>query len=273
MSFEEKESSMETRLRPTVSVITICLNPGAKLLGTLQSVLEQTGVRVESVVIDGGSTDPDTLRILSEIGPRLGYLQSRQDAGISDALNQGLRHCSGDWIVPLNAGDRFLSSDSLARFFPEPGGWEHLPIRAAFARFGIRLIPGYPVSDSTLLRRRALISHQATLVHRRVYESAGHYDLRFRLRMDYDFWLRALSRFPLRFIPEVLVDYETGGISGQNPRLFLAEELLAQRLRLANPFPANAVSCAKYIVRSLRSGLGRLRNADGQAPTGNFPGA
>lgn len=245
-----------------VSVITVCLNPGAKLLSTLQSVLEQTGVRVESVVIDGGSTDPETLRILSELGPKLGYMQSRRDDGISDALNQGFRHCTGDWIVPMNAGDRFLSPDSLARFFPEQERWEDLPIRAAFSRFGDRLIPGYPVSDATLLRRRALISHQATLVHRRVYDAVGLYDLRFKLRMDYDFWLRALSCFPMRFIPEVLVHYETGGISGRNPHLFLAEELLAQRLHLANPLPATAVSYAKYMVRSLRSRLDRLRGAD-----------
>jgi len=241
--------------RPFVSVITICLNPGAKLRETLRSVVEQSGIRVESVVIDGGSKDPETLQILDEFGPKLGYVQSKPDRGISDALNQGLSRSSGDWIVPMNAGDRFQAADSLARFFPEEREWERA--RAAFAQFGARRIPNAPVSEATPLRKRALVSHQATLVHRRVYDAVGLYDPRFKIRMDYDFWLRALPRFPLHFIPEVLVDYEAGGISSQKPELFFREELLAQGLRLSHPLLANTASYAKYAARSLRSKLTR----------------
>ncbi len=246
---------MDLPPRPMVSVITICLNPGEKLRGTLQSILDQTGVQVESIVIDGGSTDPETCRVLAEFAPKLAYMQSQRDAGISDALNQGLDHCTGDWIVPINAGDRFMSSASLAGFFPESSGWNTLPIRAAIAKWGNHFIPNHPVGDATILPERAMISHQATLVHRRVYDAAGGYDPRFKLRMDYDFWLRALSRFPMTFIPTVLVDYEEGGISGQDPWRFFTEELLAQRLRLDRPYSAIAASCATYARRILRSRL------------------
>ena len=259
MSVWEREVSMDPPLRPMVSVITICLNPGKKLRGTLQSVLDQVGVRAESIVIDGGSTDPETCRVLAEFSPKLSYLQSQRDAGISDALNQGLNRCSGDWIVPLNAGDRFMSPASLASFFPEPTGWDALPIRAAIAKWGNHFIPGQSVGNTTSLPERAMISHQAKLVHRRVYDAAGGYDPRFKLRMDYDFWLRALSRFPMKFIPAVLVDYEEGGISGQDPWRFFTEELLAQRLRLDKPLPAIAATCKTYARGRLKSRLRRWR--------------
>ena len=41
-------------------------------------------------------------------------LKSEPDDGISDAFNNGLKICTGDWIIFLGAGDKFIHSTVLS---------------------------------------------------------------------------------------------------------------------------------------------------------------
>ena len=65
----------------------------------------------EYFVIDGGSSD-NTIRILEEFGNKPEYMEkfkwlSEKDKGQTDAINKGLRMCSGDWFAFLNADDYY----------------------------------------------------------------------------------------------------------------------------------------------------------------------
>ncbi len=63
------------------------------------------------IVIDGGSTD-NSLEIIKQWAPRLAYWQSEHDNGQSDAINQGMKRCTGDLVAWLNSDD-FYWKDSL----------------------------------------------------------------------------------------------------------------------------------------------------------------
>ena len=54
------------------SIVVVCLNPGEKLLKTVQSVLNQKYGNYEIVVKDGGSTDGSLERIAES-----GFIQDR----------------------------------------------------------------------------------------------------------------------------------------------------------------------------------------------------
>ena len=104
----------------TFSVVTITYNAAAVLRPTLDSVMMQDYPNVEHLIIDGASTD-ETLAIAkayqqqsdeAETG-HVVKIQSEPDKGLYDAMNKGLRLATGDYIVFMNAGDRFPEADTL----------------------------------------------------------------------------------------------------------------------------------------------------------------
>ena len=104
----------------TFSVVTITYNAASVLQPTLDSVLMQNYPHVEHIIIDGASTD-DTLEIAKAYqqqsdeaeNEHVVRIQSEPDDGLYDAMNKGLQQATGDYIVFMNAGDRFPNPDTL----------------------------------------------------------------------------------------------------------------------------------------------------------------
>lgn len=95
-----------------VSVITICFNSANFIEATIKSVFAQTYKNVEYIIIDGGSTD-GTCEIIENYRLKLSYYSSEKDGGIYDAMNKGVRHALGEWVIFMNSGDCFSSNDVL----------------------------------------------------------------------------------------------------------------------------------------------------------------
>ena len=77
------------------SLITVCLNPGEKLRGTLESALRQTYGDFELLIKDGGSTD-GSIEGVSDLleDPRIRVI-NRKDKSIYDAMNQAVEESKG----------------------------------------------------------------------------------------------------------------------------------------------------------------------------------
>ena len=100
-------------IKNKISVITVVYNDVDHIRQTMDSYFSQTWENKEYIVIDGGSTD-GTADIVREYGHRITYWVSEPDGGIYDAMNKGIRHASGDWVIVLNSGDTFAYDHSLA---------------------------------------------------------------------------------------------------------------------------------------------------------------
>src|SRR5919107_4763688 len=88
-----------------VSVVIPCYNQAHFLGEAIESVLAQSHLRFEIVVVDDGSTD-DTAEVAACYP---GVRCVRQDnRGLSAARNSGLRHSEGEYVVFLDADDRLL---------------------------------------------------------------------------------------------------------------------------------------------------------------------
>ena len=94
------------------SVITVCRNEALNIRATCESIISQGFEDFEWIVIDGASTD-GTLDILHEYAENIGVLISEPDTGIYDAMNKGAARAAGEYLIFMNGGDRFASTEAL----------------------------------------------------------------------------------------------------------------------------------------------------------------
>ncbi|MBO0947780.1 glycosyltransferase family 2 protein [Fibrella forsythiae] len=94
------------------SIVTIVYNEQSYIERTLQSVVNQSYANFEYLVIDGYSTD-DTVLIINKYIKNIKFFVSEPDSGLYDAMNKGIIHSTGDYIIFMNGGDRFATNDVL----------------------------------------------------------------------------------------------------------------------------------------------------------------
>ena len=105
-----------------VSVITVCFNAEKTIRDTIESVLSQSFTDFEYIIVDGKSKD-NTNGIIagfddafSAKGIEYKHV-SEPDNGIYDAMNKGAGLASGEWIIFMNADDRFSDPEVLKDIF------------------------------------------------------------------------------------------------------------------------------------------------------------
>ncbi|MBF0283760.1 MAG: glycosyltransferase family 2 protein [Magnetococcales bacterium] len=90
---------------PLVTVFLPCYNAGRFLPEALASLEAQTFRDFEILVIDDGSTDPDTLALLDRLPPTIRVIH-QPNRGLAGARNTGFREARGAWVLPLDSDDR-----------------------------------------------------------------------------------------------------------------------------------------------------------------------
>lgn len=186
-----------------VSVVTPCLNPGARLERCLASVAAQTHADVEHIVIDGGSTD-GTLEILEHSG--VCYV-SESDDGQTDAIAKGFRLARGELLTWLNADDE-LEPQAIARAASAGAEWIYgdCVVIDDGRRSIWRPLPRYGRWE---VNAGEMIPQPGTFFSRAALERASGLDLSFELAMDIDLWIRLVDAgVEARYVPEVMAVFE-----------------------------------------------------------------
>lgn len=106
---------------PKISIITVSFNAVNVIEKTILSVISQTYIDIEYVIIDGGSTD-GTTDIIKKYADKISYWISEPDKGIYDAMNKGIDKVTGDWVNFMNAGDSFYNKDVVKKIFSQKIG-------------------------------------------------------------------------------------------------------------------------------------------------------
>jgi glycosyltransferase involved in cell wall biosynthesis len=118
-----------------VSVVIPCYNYARYLPEAVGSVLSQTGVEVDVIVVDDCSTD-DSAGVaagLAAADDRVRVLVNESNRGPVDTFNRGLAQVTGDFLVRLDADD-LLTPGSLERAVAV---MQHLP--------NVGLVYGHPL--------------------------------------------------------------------------------------------------------------------------------
>lgn len=226
------------------TIVTCTYNAAPVLQRTLDSVLCQKYADVEHLILDGLSKD-DTVRMAlayKERSEKLGndhdvVVISEKDGGLYDAMNKGIRHATGDYIVFLNAGDTFPDSDTLDTIASSIGDGEQLPgvlygdtnivdMDHHFLRHR-RLTPPKRLTWRSF-KLGMLVCHQAFYARTDLAKETLYNNADYRFSADVDWCIRIMKlcakrHLALRNVNAVIVDYLDGGMTNKNHNASLKE--------------------------------------------------
>lgn len=177
------------------SIVTVTWNAAQVIAPTLNSVREQSCSDFEYLVVDGASTD-DTLQLVREAAIEGTRIFSEPDKGLYDAMNKAIGLARGQYLIWLNAGDRFAAPDSLARLAAcaagSPGviyGQTQLVDQTGRV-LGMRHLMAPKTLTADSFKHGMLVCHQAFVARR---DLMPQYDLQYRFSADYDWCIRVLQ--------------------------------------------------------------------------------
>ena len=199
-----------------LSIITPSLNSGKFIEKTISSVLGQSGVDLQYIIIDGGSTD-GTLDAIRAHKGKINYWISEPDNGISDAFNKGIRQANGDIIGILNVGD-WYEADTLRNVVDAFSSHPDVDVVCGAIEFweeGLARL--HCNSNPEALDEETSVYHPTVFVRKSAYLKYGVFDEEYRYAMDYELLLR-FKRQGAKFLTleKTLANMNLYGISYRN---------------------------------------------------------
>lgn len=202
-----------------LSIITINRNNAEGLARTLESTFAaQSGFGDwEQIVVDGASTDGSFAALDKwKDDPHLGWHVSEPDAGIYNAMNKGIAHSRGDYLLFLNSGDELLP-DTLENVFAKSRDEDIIYGDLVMVNGrGNAETRNYPDADEIVTAFFLFWSlpHPASFISRKLLESTGGYDDSFRIVSDAKFFLQAVTNGAhLAKVPFPISRFHLGGAS------------------------------------------------------------
>lgn len=202
-------------MNPTLSIITVVRNAPEALAETIRSVRAQTYADIEFVVVDGASTD-GTTEVLRQSATLVDRWISEPDGGLYDAMNKGQRLASGDFAMFVNAGDRFVSDDAIARMARQATDRSTL----YFGKVRIVDCTGRLSWEVPMLGRhgtppRGYLPHHQSAWYPRPFYAGHEYDPAMGYRADAMYTEQAWRTLDHVFTDVTLVESTLGGISSR----------------------------------------------------------
>ena len=206
-----------------VSIITAVYNGVHTIEECIKSVLNQTHLNIEYIIIDGGSTD-GTLDVIKKYKDKIAYCISEPDNGIYDAMNKGIKLASGDVVGILNADDFYADNYVISNVAKE---FEIKKVDSVFAglvfidRNNPDKIVRYCNASSFKPEKFAygwMPPHPTFFVKRKIYEMYGLFKTDYKIASDFELVARFLSKYKVSYsyIQKVLIKMRTGGLSTRN---------------------------------------------------------
>jgi glycosyltransferase involved in cell wall biosynthesis len=233
--------------RPKISVVTVCRNEERSIEGTLQSVLQQTYLNLEYIVIDGQSTDR-TREIIEKHLENIDYYVSEADAGTYDAMNKAIKHSNGDYLFFLNGGDKLYSDDSLQLLIENSKGEDIIYGDLVVEHPDGNDIRVHHSSHTSYLKFvTGTIPHPASMVKRILFDKFGLFDLAYRISADYEFFLRVCFQpgVSTQHVPVIVSVFNEEGMSSN-------EEFFSLRQRERQTIQRKHLPRAYYMLARFR---------------------
>lgn len=193
------------------SIITINFNNQAGLQRTIDSIICQTWKDFEWIVIDGGSTD-GSKELIEQYQQHFSFWCSEPDKGVYNAMNKGVKHAVGDYLLFLNSGDALYDQDVLQKVSDIKSVADIISGQAV-RMDNNELLRHYDKSIFMQLYRDTL-NHQGTFIKRTLFRDLS-YDESLKIVSDWKFWLDAILKgnASVDTIPVIVARQDMTGIS------------------------------------------------------------
>ncbi|MEG9499463.1 glycosyltransferase [Mannheimia indoligenes] len=247
----------------------------AYLEACLHSLQTQTLPASEIVVVFDGAISENLESVVQNFSEKLPLVIVRlsQNVGLGRALNEGLKHCSNEWVLRMDTDDICLPE----RFEKQIAFIQENPDVVLFSTqveefdetmsnsLGIKKVPVSceEIYSSALLRNP--FNHMAVAYKKSVIEQVGGYQHHLYME-DYNLWLRVIAQqYKVYNLPEILVKVRSGtamyarrkGVDYIKSELQLAQ--LKKRLKLQSASAANIYFIIRALPRLLpKSLLGKV---------------
>jgi len=212
---------------PLVTVLMSVYNGEEFLSESIESVLGQTFQNIEFLIIDDGSTDgsAEIINKYSNNDSRIVFIK-KNNTGLTDSLNIGLRHASGEWIARLDADDIALPNrlqDQL-NFVVANKDVSLLGGRCVeIDQTGMEVKKhSYPSDHNILMKHlrsiKKFFPHSSAFFNKQIVVDLGGYNERFRRSQDCDLWLRIgeIGRIACLDVPVIKLRKHFNMISNTN---------------------------------------------------------
>lgn len=256
---------MHPVMRPKISIVTVVRNGVPFVAQTIDSVLAQQYGPLEYVIVDGGSTD-GTLEIIKSRQANITRWISERDAGIADAFNKGLALATGDYILFLNADDALanahvvedVADQILKHDWPAILYGDCAYVNRESGDVMHRIQVEFSMDDAMKGR---MPPHPGMFTSRGYFDRYGTFDVRFKMAMDFDWFLRGARVERLVHVPLLVSNMRSGGTSTMNRKIAVEEiiEALRRNGYVASrwaAFRARAYFGGRSIAKKLLHGLG-----------------
>lgn len=202
--------------RPLISIVTVVYNDKQGLLKTIGSVINQSYSNYEFIIIDGGSKD-GTNDLLKEFSEKISVSISEPDKGIYDAMNKGIKVANGEWVIFMNAGDLFYSSETILDVFKDENFENYQVVYGDTV--GIHdsgKIEYIKPLDLKLFWKHIPICHQSTFIKLKMHKE-NLYNLKYKVSSVYDFlYSRYNSKKGFKYVAIPISKYNMNGYSSHS---------------------------------------------------------
>lgn len=237
-----------------ISIVTPSFNQGDYIEQTIQSVLSQNYPNLEYIIIDGGSTD-NSLEIIKKYEKYLTFWRSEKDNGQADAINKGLKYCTGTIFNWLNSDD-YLEPGALfviADKFKSGADMVAGKVRIFQDEKTIEIVQHKNLSAESLMfwQNGIKFVQPGVWLKRDLIENCGGIDKTFNYCFDWDLYIRYLSIIKkIEYSDSILIHFRYHSNSKtitQLPKFIEEENIILEKL-----------SCQKELISVKKLALRRL---------------
>lgn len=242
------------------TIITINYNNLRGLIKTIDSVRRQTFTSYEYVVIDGLSTDGsvDYLKSVKDA-----KIITEKDKGIYDAMNKGIIHSNGEYIIFMNSGDCF-SGDHILESIANAISDQKMNVDFIYGDAHEEKEDGndkiYKKSKGVDNAWYGMFSHHQSMVFSNdiIKQNNLRYDLKYRLSSDWDFVLRFLKytdKDKILYIPKSLSVFEMGGFSSNFILGIKEQSIIRKEVLQFGMLKRHSISILHYMLNVTRKNI------------------
>ncbi len=219
---------------PFFSVIIPLYNKEKFIENTLKSILCQSFIDFEVIIVNDGSTDGSEKKVFDFKDDRIRYYY-KENEGVSIARNYGIQKAKSDYITFIDADDYWypnflqIMHQTIQRY----------PLQKVFsaaieietfnkiikATYSIPKTNDYEIVNFfDASQKEAIIWTSSSVFSATVFLEVGHFDEKLSISEDTDLWIRIGLRYDVVFIWKILAryGYDQNSIS-RNLNYFLQE--------------------------------------------------
>lgn len=235
-----------------LSIITINYNNAEGLRKTMESVMKQTYLDFEYIIVDGASTD-GSVEVIREYVEKAESQElrvksiiwtSEPDTGIYNAMNKGIeialgkrvvnafnrselvedknrgiRKAKGEYTLMLNSGDYFVDECVLEQIMPELDGTDIVQgnniEECSGKTYRNRGCGRSDIDFFDVMKGHFL--HQSSFCKRDLFERYGYFDESYKMSGDTKFFMNCLGKndASFKYVDIDVANYDLGGISAE----------------------------------------------------------